>query len=77
MRTLPALDDLLDSAVFEVQQFYIGRVILGGMFVRLVDTWVSVTVLRECDDGTRYFHTENGSSFHSSFIGIGGFQEFM
>lgn len=77
MRTPPRLDDIGAAIIFRLQQFKIGRVLLGGTYVRIMNTWTSVTVLRLCDDGTRIFRTEDGSSFHETFVGIYAIQEFV
>lgn len=72
------IDNFLKVVEDSLCQFWVGRALFGGTYVRLVDHWSPVDVLMTCNDGTRVFMTQyTHSSFHESFVGISNIQEFV
>lgn len=80
MRTLPPLPPFSPGkALIEaIEQFKLGRILLGGMYVKMNGRWHSCNVTLVFDDGSRVLCRDDSpsTSFHESFMGVQALEEF-
>lgn len=76
MRTI-SLNNIGDTLVQRMIQFMLGRILFGGIYVKMQGEWHSCHVILVLSDGERVFRRDDpdGGSFCASVAGIEAFEE--